>query len=224
MLGLMVFMGHEYITHRLQGLHDFFLDYCYLHNARLVAFLPWRPVHVKWSDEPLVSWAGHVPASLKTFWKCNGCQQRICGGTERVGGVGECVQTPTVHRPCEQPAADGGAGTWPSRPLSRRPASARAPSPTASTIRYRLISTPRATWWPPYPGMKFYFRLSSSCFLRGPLAPSSALFSHGGTPCCSIRLTACRAAIFTCRPPWCRACSSTVSSPPPPAARWRPPA
>lgn len=61
-ISLVVFMSYKYVTYRLQGLHYFFLDYCYFHNAVLLVFLLWRLVDVEWSEQPIVSWAAYMPA------------------------------------------------------------------------------------------------------------------------------------------------------------------
>ncbi|KAL7702560.1 hypothetical protein N2W54_000112 [Lotmaria passim] len=61
-IGLFVFMSCKYIMYRLQGLHYFFLDYCYFHNAVLLLFLLWRLIDVEWSEQPIISWASYMPA------------------------------------------------------------------------------------------------------------------------------------------------------------------
>jgi hypothetical protein len=61
-IGLIVFMSYKYVTYRLQGLHYFFLDYCYFHNAVLLFFLLWRLVDVEWSEQPIISWASYMPS------------------------------------------------------------------------------------------------------------------------------------------------------------------
>lgn len=61
-IGLIVFMSFKYVTYRLQGLHYFFLDYCYFHNAVLLFFLLWRLVDVKWAEQPIISWASYLPS------------------------------------------------------------------------------------------------------------------------------------------------------------------
>ncbi|KAG5491959.1 hypothetical protein GH5_00855 [Leishmania sp. Ghana 2012 LV757] len=61
-VGLLIFMSYKYITYRLQGLHYFFLDYCYFHNSVLLCFLLWRLVDVEWSEQPVISWSSHMPS------------------------------------------------------------------------------------------------------------------------------------------------------------------
>ncbi|GET92593.1 hypothetical protein, conserved [Leishmania tarentolae] len=62
-VGMFIFMSWKYIVYRLQGLHYFFLDYCYFHNSVLMCFLLWRLVDVKWSEQPIISWSAHMPLS-----------------------------------------------------------------------------------------------------------------------------------------------------------------
>ncbi|CAG9582436.1 conserved hypothetical protein [Leishmania major strain Friedlin] len=62
-VGLFIFMSCKYIAYRLQGLHYFFLDYCYFHNSVLMCFLLWRLVDVQWSEQPIISWSAHMPLS-----------------------------------------------------------------------------------------------------------------------------------------------------------------
>lgn len=78
-LGLIVFMSHKYITYRIQGLHYFFLDYCYFHNAVLVFFLLWRLVDVQWSEQPVISWARYMPASWHSASKAGGWAASVSG-------------------------------------------------------------------------------------------------------------------------------------------------
>lgn len=60
-IGLVLFISQKYYYYRAQGLHYFFLDYCYFHNACFVVFLLWCLVDVQWSKEPLFSWEAYLP-------------------------------------------------------------------------------------------------------------------------------------------------------------------
>lgn len=78
-VGLVVFMGHKFLTYRMQGMHYFFLDYCYFHNAVLLVFLLWRLVDVRWSDEPLLSWGDYLPSFLRSAEDTSGAGSVAAG-------------------------------------------------------------------------------------------------------------------------------------------------
>ncbi|EPY32152.1 hypothetical protein STCU_02950 [Strigomonas culicis] len=76
-IGLLVFMLQKYVYYRKNGMHYFFLDYCYFHNACLVAFLVWRLVDVRYAEAPLFSWKSYLPQRAQYVLFANRTQLRL---------------------------------------------------------------------------------------------------------------------------------------------------